>query len=98
MAGNEAMILHHRRVLTLQAQGADDRESELGPTYRKYRDTEVSGTELPADFPSRAQVLTAGYAAVEDLQDATEDELAKRGLTRKQARAVIAAVAALQEA
>jgi hypothetical protein len=97
VAGNESLLLHHRRVLTLQSQGADERESELGGVYRQIRD-DVAGTPLPDSMPHRAEVLAAGYSAVEDLQDATEDELARRGLSRRQARAVIAALKAAQEA
>ena len=93
--GNESMILHHRRVLTMQAQAADEEESELGGVYRKVRD-DISGTPIPNDFPRRADLITAGYAAVEDLQDVTEAELAGRGLSRRAARAVLTALAALE--
>jgi hypothetical protein len=93
---NESMLLHHRRVLTMQSHGADERKSELGGVYRKIRDTEVSGTDLPADFPRRSEVLAAGYAAVEDLQDATEDELVRRGMSRRAAKSVLSALAAME--
>jgi hypothetical protein len=94
MAG-ESMLLHYRRVQTMQAVGADVRGSELGGVYRKIRD-EVPGAPLPDDFPRRADLIAAGYAAVEDLQDVTEDELALRGLSRRAARAVLSALAALE--
>ena len=97
MAGNGSMVMYHRRVLTLQANGAEaDEESAVPGVYRKMRD-EIPGTAIPDDFPHRTQVLAAGYAAVEDLQDATEDELRGKGLSSRAARAVIAALAALQE-
>ena len=40
----------------------------------------------------RAELLAAGYAALEDLDDVTADELVGRGLRRRQARAVVAAL------
>lgn len=94
MAGNEGMILYHRRALTTQSM-VEERvdQGELAGTMRVIRDA-IPGTQLPEVFPFRAQVVAAGYSAVEDLQDATEDELAQRGLTRRQARAVLAACAA----
>jgi hypothetical protein len=94
MAG-ESMLLHYRRVQTMQANGADARGSEIGGVYRRIRD-EVPGTDLPSDFPRRAEVLAAGYSAVEDLQDVTEDELVERGMSRRAAKTVIAALAALE--
>lgn len=89
------MLLHYRRAMTLSAIGKDERESELGGVFRKIRD-EVSGTAIPSDFPRRSDLITAGYSALEDLQDVTIDELVGRGLSRRGARAIISALAALE--
>ncbi len=98
MAGNEAMLIHHRRVLTMQSQVAEQEgQPNLAGSMRALRD-EVAGTPLPDSFPHRTQVIDAGYKATEDLQDVPEDELVARGLTRRRAKDVIAALAALQEA
>ena len=80
---------HPRRIYTLKAFEADD--DALGSAWYGRR-AELPGTELPADFPARAVVLAAGYAALEDLDDVTVDELVRRGLRRRQARAVVAAL------
>ena len=53
-------------------------------------------SELPSDFPSRAALVAGGYLAVEDLDGADCKELwDNAGLNERQARAVIAAAAAL---
>jgi len=86
-----ATTTHPRRFYTLKAFQAQEDGEAFGAAWLGRR-AEVPGTDLPADFPARAEVLAAGYAALEDLQDVTVDELVRRGLRRRWARAVIAAL------
>jgi len=79
----------------MQAQGQDAEQSELAGVFRKIRD-DVPGTPFPENFPRRADLIAAEYAAIEDLQDATEDELVGRGLSRRAARSVLSALAELE--
>lgn len=56
----------------------------------------TSATALPSDAPSRAALVAAGYGAVEDIGDATSEELSLRAsLSTREAAAVIAYIAAL---
>lgn len=56
----------------------------------------LAGTELPADFPARAELIAVGYETVEDIDGATSGELRQYArISPKAAEAVIAAVAAL---
>jgi hypothetical protein len=60
------------------------------------RQQEQPGTALPADFPSRAALIAAGYTAIEDLQGACADELVDWACVDNQAaKAILAAYAAL---
>ena len=57
---------------------------------------EITGVDLPDDFPSKATLVDSGYYTVEDVDGADCDELRERaGLNRSAAQAVIAAAAAL---
>ncbi len=51
----------------------------------------VPGTALPLNFPARAELVAAGYSAIEDVFGADVDELLDAGLTRSEATAAIAA-------
>jgi hypothetical protein len=57
---------------------------------------EYPGVELPSDFPSRAELMAAGYTTVDDVDGATPLELRLYArLSTTSANAVIAAAAAL---
>lgn len=53
---------------------------------------ELPGTPLPDTFPHRAALVARQYLALEDLEEATAEELQQVGLTYAQAAAVIAAL------
>lgn len=60
------------------------------------RQEEQTGTALPAGFPAKTDLATAGYTAAEDLEGATTDELVEWArISSKAASAVLAAYAAL---
>lgn len=57
---------------------------------------EAAGDALPSTFPSREALVAAGYSTRQDLDGADEDELIEQvGLGRNEAKAVLAALAAL---
>ena len=53
------------------------------------------GVALPPEYPSLARLTELGYSTVEDLNGATSDELLDQGLTKREAAAVLAALAPL---
>jgi hypothetical protein len=54
------------------------------------------GTALPADFPARAALISAGYSTAEDLDGADAAELRNNaGLRAAEAAAVLTAASAL---
>ncbi|MFO7178986.1 MAG: hypothetical protein DIU78_009830 [Pseudomonadota bacterium] len=53
------------------------------------------GAALPVTFPMRGELAALGYTAVEDLDGADVEELARLGLSRKDAAAVMAALSKL---
>lgn len=53
------------------------------------------GTPLPLTFVHLTKLATAGYTMKEDLQGATELELQEQGFTNRDAKAILAAAAAL---
>lgn len=60
------------------------------------KQTGLAGTDLPTDFPSRSEVVAAGYLAVEDIDGASVVELRREArLSTIAANAVLAAIAAL---
>ena len=60
------------------------------------RQEEYASPALPGDFPSKTELEAAGYTTTGDLECAAEDELIDwAGLTSQQAKAVVAAYAAL---
>jgi hypothetical protein len=73
--------------LALRAQG--DRATE--GIWRAKQEA-IAGTSLDATFPHLTALAAIGYSTTEDLEDATETELIDAGLTRRQARAVLAAL------
>lgn len=89
-----------RRYLLLKERTAwEHQEEALALAWRGKR-AETPGTPLPATFPALAELaaLVPSYTMVEDLkgptpeQSADEAELIAAGLSRKLARAVIAAL------
>jgi hypothetical protein len=89
-----ATVTSVRRYRLLKRFDAFDRgDGEMGGAWRAKQEA-TAGEDLPAAFPSRAVLVTAGYATLEDITGADVPELLKRtSLTRRQADAVIAALA-----
>jgi hypothetical protein len=87
-----------RRFYRSKEESAE-RNEEIGlmRLWRWKRD-QVTGTPLPSTFPLLSRLEEIGYTTVEDLkgptttQSADIDELTRRGLARKEAAAVIAAM------
>ena len=53
----------------------------------------IAGTALQQDWPFRSQLVTAGYSTLDDLEEATAEELARTTpLNRAQIKAVLAAL------
>jgi hypothetical protein len=50
------------------------------------------GTDLPSDFPYRAELIAAWYLTYEDLTGADAVELADHGFTSEQAAEILAAL------
>lgn len=70
-------------------------DSPLDGVWRSKQEA-LPGTDLPADFPMRSALATAGYTAREDLDGATADELRQfTTLNQREAEAVVAAFANL---
>lgn len=85
-----------RRYYLLKSQAARAAcDTGLELVWRSKQRGEA-GTDLPVDFPSLAALTAAYYTTVEDLTGALENELVSEArLTRAQATAVLAALAAL---
>ena len=95
MAAHDA-VKRLRRYCLLQAFQA--RETEQDGLYLALlgKQQDQLGTPLPADFPSRAELIAAQYVALEDIDGADVNELMRHArLQSRAARAVLAAVAAL---
>ncbi len=75
-----------RRLRWLREFDYSRTRDEEGPqtAWRALR-LELPGTSLPADFPSRAALITAGVLAVEEVVGAGLDELRSYGLGAQQA-------------
>lgn len=84
----------HRRFAFLKMQAAVADQSPMGPAWDGIRKGDP-GTELPANFPARTNLVSAGYLVVEEVDGADETELTNAGLSPQQAAAVIAAVESL---
>lgn len=71
-------------------------ELALSALWQGKQEAEPGGAPLPEEFPFRGTLVAVGYAATGDLEGADEDELTTyAGLSRRQAREVLAAFAAL---
>ena len=85
-----------RRYYLLKGREAEARgEDGLALVWWSKQDA-LSGTDLPADFPSKTALAALRYTKVEDLKgenvSADIAELTAAGLPRKEAQAVIAAL------
>lgn len=81
-----------RRYYRLKAEAAEQREERAVAAVFQEKREATPGTPLPEDFPHRERLVVLGYQTLEDLRGATEDELVGRGLTRRQAAKVLAAL------
>lgn len=78
-------ITSARRYRFLRERAAErDGEDGAQAVFRSLR-LATTGTSLPADFPSRAALITAGVLAVEEVVGAGLDELRSYGLGAQQA-------------
>lgn len=78
-------ITSARRYRFLRERAAErDREDGAQAVFRSLR-LATTGTTLPATFPSRAALITAGVLAVEEVIGAGLDELRSYGLGAQQA-------------
>ncbi len=85
----------HRRYCLLKRLVTQSRDESIEAQWHA-KQVEVAGTALPSSFPSLS-LLGTFYTTVEDLNGADVNELRDLGLTKKQAEAVILAVAPLIE-
>lgn len=81
-------VTSHRRYLWLAQQRAT-RERLGTEAVARARRVAVSGTALPASFPSRTVLLAAGVLAVEEVVGADVHELRSYGLTVTAAEALV---------
>jgi hypothetical protein len=84
-----------RRYYLLERLAACARDDfAIASVFRAKQEAEPA-TPLPADFPSRAVLVAAGYSTVEDINGADLEELQCARLTTKQAVTVLTELAAL---
>ena len=70
-------------------------ELALSATWHHHQDQQPH-TLLPADFPAKAKLESAGYTAIEDLEGASVEELLDwASLSTHEAEAALAAYAAI---
>lgn len=84
-------IRSRRRYLYLEYKRAFARSDEMESVWNGKRKA-CEGTTIPDAFPCRAQLLAAGYLALEEIRGADTNELSRAGLSSAQAAAVIAAI------
>lgn len=94
MADSEVRTARRHRLLKSQAARSIG-DAGLSALWLGKHDA-TAATALPTTFPSREALAAAHYTAVEDLDGATEDELAEQaGLSRASAREALAALTTL---
>jgi hypothetical protein len=85
-----------RRYYLLKSQAAKAAGDESLKRTWWAKQSEVPGTGLPADFPSKAALAALRYTTIEDLKgdevQASVEELVKAGLPRREAALVIEAL------
>ena len=81
----------HRRYAFLKMRAAAVELSSLEQAWDGIRRGEP-GTAIPTTMPARAELVAAGYLAVEELDGADATELTNAGLSPAQAAAVLAAL------
>jgi hypothetical protein len=81
----------HRRYCWLKYVATLRDDDEICQSWDVKRRT-LPGTDLPASFPARSQLLSAGYLVLEELQGADQLELTRLGLSNAEATAVLAAI------
>lgn len=89
-------VLRPRRFyLMSRIEAARNGELALRDVWHSKQDTEP-GQSLPDAFPAKAQLATAGYTTVEDIDGADAEELADYvGVSQLQSEAIFAALAEL---
>lgn len=87
---------HRRFYLSKRITARIVGEFALSALWQSKQESYPGGTELPVDFPCRAELALAGYVATEDLNGADEEELWDWvGLAPADSEAVFAALADL---
>lgn len=84
-------VASHRRYCLLKSQAALDAEDFGLEAAWRGKQAAIDGTDLPATFPYRTLLISAGYSVKQDIIGADVDELKLRvsGLTKSGAVAVI---------
>lgn len=91
--GGAALINNQRRSYLLQSFEMLAQERMGLVNTLRAQQARLPGTPLPSTLPGRAKLIAAHYAAVEDLDGASVDELRENaGLTRTEASAALAAL------
>lgn len=88
---SERSVSNHRRYCFLQYRAALPYSDDSEQVWDGKRRT-LLGTDIPATFPARAALISAGYVVLEELRGADETELTRAGLSSQQAAAVVAAL------
>jgi hypothetical protein len=78
--------LQKRAVAALRADAGD-------AAFWTAKQQAQPGTALAVDFPHLTRLASAGYSTIEDLDGADTDELRRAGLTLRQAREALNALA-----
>ena len=84
-------IASHRRYLFCKYQAARRNDEGTYTAFDAKRRT-LSGTDIPATFRARTQLIAAGYLVMEEITGCTEFELILHGLGSREAAAVVAAL------
>lgn len=95
MSDFEPSVKSVRRYYLLKARTAWALGDQALAAVWQGKQEAVASTALPDDFPSRAELVAAGYSTSADLDGANIEELRSIGLGVRQAEAVFAALAAL---
>jgi hypothetical protein len=90
------MIKSLRRFALLKRRAAHcDAKYAIRDLWAYKQTEEYPGTELPADFPFRDELVARWYFALEDIDGADECELQEQGFSSGQAAEILAETALL---
>lgn len=78
-----------KRIVALRAGDKD------AASVWRAKMNDAGSTPYPEDFPSSAELITAGYLSLDDIRGCDEAELRAAGLTSRKAAIVLAYLEAL---